>query len=137
MIWVDPDYILTLIGKPWKTQPEFSLKSLFSRSSHRPFYWKTHPILFSKFQFWDVTQTVLLENPSSQKIRRLRDAPEFVNYYFWLNAFFWMSFPVKRSSSRPGFLKHWIKLMIFLWMSFPVKRSQKFPRNLPIRVYLE
>ena len=35
---------LTLIGKPWKTHPEIFLKSSFSGSSYRPFYWNTHPL---------------------------------------------------------------------------------------------
>ena len=34
----------TLIGKLWKTHPEIFLKFSFSGSSHRPFYWKTHPL---------------------------------------------------------------------------------------------
>ena len=37
---------LTLIGKSWKTHPEIFLKFSFSGSSHRPFYWKTHPVFF-------------------------------------------------------------------------------------------
>ena len=36
--------MLTLIGKSWKTHPEIFLKFSFSGSSHRPFYWKTHPL---------------------------------------------------------------------------------------------
>ena len=39
---------LTPIGKSWKTHPEIFLKFSFSGSSHRPFYWKTHP-----FEFFD------------------------------------------------------------------------------------
>ena len=35
---------LTLIGKSWKTHPEIFLKFSFSGSSHRPFYWKIHPL---------------------------------------------------------------------------------------------
>ena len=61
----------TLIGKSWKTHPEIFLKFSFSGSSHRPFYWKTHPLkiisfknLFSFFQFWGVTQNIFLENSS-------------------------------------------------------------------------
>jgi len=68
---------LTLIGKSRKTHPENFLKCSFSGSSHRPFYWKTHPF-FSKFQFWGVTQAVLLENASIQNHEYL-----FSFYQFW------------------------------------------------------
>ena len=40
---------LTLIGKSWKTHPDIFPKFSFSGSSHRPFYWKTHPIFFWNF----------------------------------------------------------------------------------------
>ena len=44
---------LTLIGKSWKTHPEIFLKFSFSGSSHRPFYWKTHPLkIMSTIQFF-------------------------------------------------------------------------------------
>ena len=36
--------VWTLIGKSWKTHPGIFLKFSFSGSSHRPFYWKTHPL---------------------------------------------------------------------------------------------
>ena len=35
-----------IFGKSWKTHPEIFLKFSFSGSSHRPFYWKTHPFDF-------------------------------------------------------------------------------------------
>ena len=62
---------LTPIGKSWKTHPENFLKFPFSGSSHRPLYWKTHPLKIMSsysvfFQFWMVTQTVLLENSSTR-----------------------------------------------------------------------
>ena len=64
---------LTLIGKSWNTHPEFFLKFSISRSSHRPFYWKTYPLKIMStysvfFQFWGVTQTVLLENSSRRNV---------------------------------------------------------------------
>ena len=47
--WCCERFRLTLIGKSWKTHPEIFLKFSFSGSSHRPFYWKTHPIFFWNF----------------------------------------------------------------------------------------
>ena len=38
-----PYHSTTLIGKSWKTHQEIFLEFSFSGSSHRPFYWKTHP----------------------------------------------------------------------------------------------
>ena len=32
-----------LIGKSWKTHPEFFPQFQFSGSGARPYYWKTHP----------------------------------------------------------------------------------------------
>ena len=47
---------LTLTGKSWKTHPEIFLKFSFSDSSHRPFYWKTHPFEFFDWNhIWYVT----------------------------------------------------------------------------------
>ena len=44
--WVNIQHFheLTLIGKSCKTRPEIFLKLSVSGSSHRPFYWKTHPL---------------------------------------------------------------------------------------------
>ena len=108
---------LSLIGKSWKTHPEIFLKLSFSGSSHRPFYWKTHPLkLLSTysvfFQFWGVTQTVLLEN-SSIRI--------FI-YDIWYVTFGLDEFSSKTACAMPQ------TSPIDDWMSFPVKRSQKFPR---------
>ena len=103
--WSPGFYYLTLIGKSWKTHPEFFLKFLFSGSSHRPFYWKTDPFDF-------LTETI----------------------YAMYNLVS-ISFPVKRSSSRLSFfIKTEKVLMIFRWTSFPVKQSQEFSRNLSKRV---
>ena len=44
---------LTLIGKSWKTHSEFFLEFSFSGSSHRPFYWKTHPFKFLTETIYD------------------------------------------------------------------------------------
>ena len=46
--------VLTLIGKSWKTDTEIFLKFSFSGSSHRPFYWKTHPDNFSNLFFFNL-----------------------------------------------------------------------------------
>ena len=48
---------------------QFLFRNFNSGVSHRPFYWKTHPLKIMStysvfFQFWGVTQTVLLENSS-------------------------------------------------------------------------
>ena len=112
---------LTLIGKSWKTHPEIFPKLQFSGLWARPFYWKTHPWLihgpsmdhenwiisgvFVKYR--DMSQAVLLENSSISGFRWYGSchALEFVKYYFWLNAFFWMSFPEIRSSSGSGNLQ--------------------------------
>ena len=66
---------LTLIGKSWKTHSEILLKFSFSGSSHRRFYWKTHPF---EFIGWN-------HKP--------------YRYDMW--HLVWMSFPVKRSQKFP------------------------------------
>ena len=77
---------------------------------------------FSKM-FWSWSELVLgFFNPYWQIMENSSR-----NFYIRLNAFFWMSFPVKRSSWRPGFPKNWMGTHDFLWMSFPVKLSKKFP----------
>ena len=114
---------LTLIGKSWKTHPEIFLKFSFSGSSHRPFYWKTHPFEFFDWNhIWYVT--IGLDEFSSKTACVTPQNSPIDD---------WISFPEQRSSSRPGFSKNWIT-HDFWWMSFPVKPSQKCPRNLPIRV---
>ena len=44
LTWRQSRPCLTLIGTSWKTHREFFLKFSISGSSHRPFYWTTHPL---------------------------------------------------------------------------------------------
>ena len=88
---------------------------------------------------WQITENSSRNFSEIIIFRVVRQAVwEFVKYYFRLNAFFWMSFPVKLSSSRPclknGIGTHDFLMDEFSSKSFTVKRSQKCPRNLPIRV---
>ena len=69
---------LTLIGKSWKTHPEIFLKS------HRPFYWKTHP-MFRNFNLGVMSLTDFWKtHPYLEK---------FVKYFYQQNSPPWMSFP--------------------------------------------
>ena len=138
--------LLTLIGKSWKTHPEIFLKFSFSGSSHRPFYWKTHPLKIMS------TYSVFFNSGASHRPFYWKTHPfEFFDWnHIWYVTFGldefssktacvtpqnspiddWMSFPVKRSRWRPGFFKNWIGTQDFLMDEFSSKTasemSQKF-----------
>jgi len=86
---------LTLIGKSWKTHPEFFLKFSFPGSSHRPFYWKTHPFEF--FEWNHIWYVAIGMDEFSSKMACVTPQNSPIDD--------WISFPVKRSSSRPCFKK--------------------------------
>ena len=89
---------ITLIGKSWKTHPEIFLKFSFSGSSHRLFYWKTHPSDFFDWNHIWYVKFGLDEFFSKTACVTPRNSPIDD----------WMSFPVKRSCWRPAFTKNWM-----------------------------
>ena len=97
----------TLIGKSWKTHPEFFPKFQFSDIDR---FLENSSSIFSKFQFPGHELDRFLENSSinfckisGHELERMNfpeiglcHAPDFfeiILYYFRLNGLFWMSFP--------------------------------------------
>ena len=109
-------FCLTLIGKLGKTHPEIFLKFSFSGSSHRPFYWKTHPIFFCEIS--------ILGRHTGRFSGKIIQAKRYVSYMVSVKKIEWMSFPVKRPVWRPR-----IEISEKNWMSFPVKRPVWRPRK--------
>ena len=111
---------LTLIGKSWKTHPEifpnFQCSGVWHRpisgklihffrnfnsgASHRPFYWKTHPLkIMSTIQFFFTMLGRHTDHFTGKFIHILTETVYDMKHLVW------MSFPVKRPVWYPGILQ--------------------------------
>ena len=76
------NWILTLIGKSWKTHPKFFLKLSFSGSSRRPFHWKIHPTQFDVCNSDELTDfDTPMDDLMEHLVRQVQDCIEFK--YCW------------------------------------------------------
>ena len=84
---------LTISGKSWKTHPEKYLEFPFSRSSHKPFYWETHPLkIMTTFSFCSI-----LGRHTGCFIGKLIHSNFLTETIYDMWHLVWVSFPIKRS----------------------------------------
>ena len=118
---IDADSAITFFNPYWQileNHPENFSKFQFSGWWARPYHWKTHPSKFYEYLF-------SFCKISGHEPGRITGKSTHI----------WMCFPVKRSVTHTlEFIKYYFWLNALFWMSFPVIRSSSFPENLPINV---